>query len=446
MTGPTRSVIVAADPNHSICAWRGANPRLLEQFRLEHSANLNVRMLQVNHRGTRTMVEAATTLAGSDRMPGLVHDYQSAIRVEGPRPTLTEFEDRPEAMDRHILDSAKQLADEGYRWEDMACIYRTHRSINRMVTQLISRNVPHTILGETHRERDSNARCIAALLALTLNPADRKAFAAAASLDARSRKRELNPELVRAVAGLARKNGTGLVEAAEEYMGKLRPETPAHRSLQYVTGAWRELDRMLDDPEAELHDFCRRASGLLQEAQRAGPGTAPEPETYRLLALSQTIPRMGQESPREFLARFLELQAASLRPDLRAAENGDPLEPERGMTFATIHASKGMQWKIVWVVDADNNSLPNLRRGREETDMGEEERVFYVAATRATDQLHFCCSTRTDKGHDAEPSPFLDVLGDLLERRTMAPELEEDPAGMAWMGEDEPEPEPDFEE
>ncbi len=437
MTGPTRSITVAADPNQSIYKWRGADPRLLEQFRLDHGANLNVRMLQVNHRGTRTMSSVATTLSGSDRMPGLGQDYQSAIRIEGPKPTLTEFEDRPEVMDRHILDSARRMVDEdGYKWEDMACIYRTHRTINRMTTQLSSENVPHTILGETNQERDSNARCITAMLALTLNPMDRKAFAAAASLEARSHNRRLNRELTQRVANIARENRTDLVMAAETYIQKLKPGTPARRSLQYVTGTWHELNRMLDEPEAELYDLCRRAGGLLQEAQHAGSALEPEPQTYRLLGLSQTTPRMGKENPREFLARFLELQAGALQPDHRSTENEDPFVHQHGMTMATIHAAKGMQWKVVWVVDADDNNLPSLRRRSDETDLREEERVFYVAATRATDQLHFCCSTRTEKGNDAEPSRFLDVLGDLLERRTIVQGKGRNSAGIAQMEQD----------
>ena len=471
MTGPTRSITVAADPNQSIYRWRGADPRLLEQFRLDHGANLNVRMLQINHRGTRTMSNVATTLTGSDRMPGLGHDYQSAIRIEGPKPTLTEFRSGPEAMDRHILDSAKQMAEEGYRWEDMACIYRTHGTVNRMITQLSSENIPHTILGETHQDRDSNARCITAMLALALNPMDRKAFTTAASLEVQNKNRQLNRELARKIAGIARANHTNLIQTSEAYIDKLQPGTPAHHSLQYVTGAWHELNKMLDEPDTQLYDLCRRANSLLQQAQHAGSAPVQEPQTFRLLGISQATPRMGRENSREFLARFLELQASTLQPDHRSTENDDPLTRQQGMTLATIHSAKGMQWKIVWVADADDDNLPKLLWRHDETDLREEERVFYVAATRATDQLHFCCSTRAEKGHNAEASRFLDALGDLLERRVIeggkATDSEEDeeqpdseenkeqpdseenkeqPHSELEQDEEEPEPEPELEE
>lgn len=419
MTGPTRSITVAADPNQSIYRWRGADPKLLEQFRLDHGPDLRLRMLRINHRATRTLAEVATALTGAAQLPGLTPDYQQAIRIAGPEPTLTTCDDRPEVMDRRILEWARQLVEEGsYRWQDLACIYRTHRTLHRLLTQVSSENIPHTILGETQQNRDGNARSIAAILNLALNPMDRRALALAASLETRNRNRRLNRELTNRVSRLAEERGTHLVDAAAAYLERLKPGTPAQAGLQYVVRTWQELHRLLEDPATELYDLCRRANRRLLEAQHAI--APPEPGVFRLLALSQTLPRLGQESPRELLARFLELQAAALQPDYRSTENDNPFREPEGMTLATIHAAKGQQWPVVWVVDADDRHLPYRRRQQDETDRREEERVFYVAATRATDQLHFCCATRTGKGDDAGPSPFLEALEDLLERRPPA--------------------------
>ena len=433
ITGSARSIMVVADPNQSINGWRGADPRLMERFQLDHGPDLNIRMLQVNHRGTRTMSNIATVLTRSDQLSGLNDDHQSAIRIEGPRPTLTVCEGKPEEMDRYILDSARRMRQEGYRWEDMACIYRTHRTINRMITQLSSLDIPHTVLGENERSQDSNARCITALMSLALNPMDRKAFTTAVSLEIRSKKRRMNQELAGRIAKLAQENRTHLIHAAEEYIEKLKPGTPAHQGLLYVINGWRELNEMLDDPDTELHSICQRANNLLQKAQRAGTAPIQEPQTFRLLSLSQTTPRMGPETPREFLSRFLELQAAAPQPEHRSPENDDPLAHHQGMTFSTIHSSKGMQWKIVWVADADDQNLPKLYgQGGSDTDLQEEERVFYVASTRSTDQLHFCYSAETDKGHEAKQSRFLDVLDDLLDHLDAGGERKPMPPGAAW--------------
>ena len=442
MTGPTTSITVAADPNQSINGWKGADPKTLLQFRLNHGSRLNTRMLKINHRGTSTLSEVASRLTRSDEMKGLVYDYQSAIRVEGPKPTLVQFRGTPNDMDRYILNSAENLVGEGYRWEDMACIYRTHQTINRMATQLSGRSIPHNILGDTQRDRNSNARCITALLALALNPSDTKAFSIAAAVDSNSRPRQLNKEIAKKIAKDARDNKANIVEAAERHLEHLREGTSSHRNLQYVTKAWREMNEMLNDPRNELYDICRRANTMLLNARKPGSAATEEPQTFRLMSLSQTTPRLGQENLREFTARFLELMASALQPDHQSSENEDPFSHRQGITFGTIHSTKGMQWKIVWVVDANDNDLPSMRWNSGDEELMEEERVFYVAATRATDQLHFCyADPEADEEEDrkeVKASRFLAVLEDMLESKEVKRASSPTPPGSGWNTDEQP--------
>ena len=440
MIGPTKSIIAMADPNQSINRWKGADPRLLELFQLDHGVKLNTRMLTVNHRGTRTLSEASSMLTKSEKMHGLVYDYLSAIRIEGPRPTLTRFRGTVHEMDRSILNSAEQLVKQGYHWEDMACIYRTHQTMNRMITQFSGKSIPHNILGDTQRDRNSNARCITALLALILNPSDANAFSIAAAADSASRPRRLNQTIADQVRREARADRTNLVEAAEKLIDRLSLGSSNHRNLHYVVNAWRELDRMMDTPGIELYDICRRANTLLLDAQRPGSAATEEPQTFRLMSLSQTTPRMGRENLRQLTARFLVLMASAMQPDHQATENRDPLAHNQGITFGTIHSAKGMQWKIVWVVDATDSDLPHMRWNSGDEELMEEERVFYVAATRATDQLHFCYADPEEKGTEVNPSRFLEVFGDLLESKTVELQTNPIPPGSAWQGTSQPEP------
>ena len=454
MTGPTHSIMVSADPNQSINRWRGAHPALLEQFQLDHGARLNTKMLRINHRGTEVLSGLAATLTRSTEMDGLNYDYQSAVRPDGEIPTLNRYETTPEEMDQHILNWAETLMRDGHRWEDMAIIYRTHRTINRMMTQFTGRKIPYTILGNTQTDRNSNAECITAMLALVLNPSDLKAFTIAAGGNRNNRPRQLNRELTKMIHRDAVLSRTNMIKASEDYIRKLDPGAPSIRALQYISNVWKELNQMLDTPGVDLYDICRRANTLLLESQRASHGgTIQEPQTFRLMSLSQTTPRMGQENMREFTARFLELMASALEPDHQSAENGDPFAHNQGVTFATIHQAKGMQWEIVWVVDAHDSVMPLTRRDESERDMGEEERVFYVAATRATNQLHFCYSTTNDHGRPLEPSRFLSVLEDNLDKKTFTAEektikrsaVQRKTTMIEEEMEKEPEPEPEFE-
>ena len=198
----------------------------------------------------------------------------------------------------------------------------------------------------------------------------------------------------------------------------IRPGTIAHQSLRYTISAWQEVNQMLETEDIQIYDICRRVEAMLAQAQHADLKTVQESQMMKLLTLSQTTPRLGQERNREFLARFLELQTAATQPDHRGTENEDPFAHHQGMTFSTIHSAKGMQWKLVWVADAIDDSMPGHNWEQSAEKDLEEQRVFYVAATRATDQLHFCCARFNDEGGETQPSRFLDSLEDLLEERT----------------------------
>ena len=448
MTGPTRSITIAADPNQSINRWKGADSKLIVQFRLDHGTRLNTKMLKVNHRGTSTMSEVASALTKSDKMPGLSYDYQSAIRIKGSKPRLIEFIGTPNQMDRHILEEAERLVRNGHYWEDMACIYRSHRTVNRMITHFSGSSIPHNILGSTQKDQDSNARCITSMLALTLNPHDTKAFSIAAAAESTSRPRRFNRTITKKIEEEAKANGTNMVVAAGQQIDLLKNGSTAQRNLHYLVRAWRELNEMMETPGVELYDLCRRANNLLTNAQRPSSNSGEEPQTFKLMTLSKTTPKMGEESLRELTARFLELMASALQPEHQSSENGDPFAHGQGITFGTIHSTKGMQWKIVWVVDVGENDMP-VRWDDSEEALLEEERIFYVAATRATDQMYFCYARQNEKAEDIKPSHFLEALEDLLETEEARPSSERPPAvqeppAAEYVGEEEePEEEPD---
>ena len=456
MTGPTASVTAAADPNQSINRWSGSDPSLLEQFRLDHGRRLSTRLLRVNHRGTEVLSETASMMTQSPDMMGLTNDHQNAVRPGGDRPTVNRYLGTPGEMDQHVVEWAEQTMREGCPWEDMAFVYRTRRTVARMIGKLNTRNIPYTILGNSTTDQDSNARCIMALLSLALNPSDLKAFTAACGIVKTGRPRQMNRELARAIQKDALRDGVDMVKAAEAYMAKLSPNSPDRRTISYIVHAWREINRMLARPdETDLYDVCRRANTLLLETQLASSsGSNQDPETYRLMSLSQTTPRMGQENLREFIARFLEMMASALEPDHQSSENGDPFAHNLGVTMATIHQAKGMQWKVVWVMDADDVNLPMHRAQGDDERLREEERIFYVGATRATHQVHFCYASSDSQNNEMQESRFLRVLGELPERRTFTPSAEPTPPGQGfkhaprqipeWEDTREPDPEPEW--
>jgi superfamily I DNA/RNA helicase len=420
ITGPTRSIAIATDPNQSIYAWRGAEAGLLEQFQLDHQ-RAGTHLLRVNHRSTGALTGAAARITDHGPMRGLHHAYQSAVRPEGEPPALLNFPGPPQDMDGHVLDMAQELNRQGYAWEDMACIYRRHLTSARIITQLVHRDIPYTLLGENRTRKSGDANCIASLLSSVLNPLDRSAFSVAASTEARTRHRRLNPHVSQEIARISREQGINLIEAAGQHLSGGRHSPPVARDLRHIVNAWKQLDRILESPEVSLYNLCRRAHGLLHDA-RGGRGLpVPDSQTARLLTLSETTARLPGETAREHLSRFLELLSAASQPEHRSPDNDDPFAHHRGISLSTVHGAKGLQWKVVWVLDASDHLMPGPVRDSPGAagNLEEEQRIFYVAATRAADRLYFCSAEGSKQELDAAPSRFLDALGDITRHEVL---------------------------
>lgn len=417
LTGKTRSITVATDPNQAIHAWRGAAPRLFNQFRADHH-DASVHLLRLNHRATRTLAEAAGALTKDEEMTGLTDSYQTPIKQGGPPPVLLKFPGAVAEQHQVVLEMASALKAEGMKWEDMALIYRNHRGANGLDTQLLQRNIPYTKLGETNLGGEGRLRDILQLLCFLSNPLDSNAFSKVASIAGASGQRPLSRDVVHRVKEGSEKTRRNLVEIAEELARMSKPNTRSKLSLEFAVRSWKEMNLELQESGADLALVVYKANALLERNAGGAQGGRVPHEVARLVTQAERSKRMGRETNREHLSRFLESVKIAAYPDHRAEENDDPYAHQQGVTLSTVHSSKGMQWRVVWFIDASQHVIPGrLTKEQNPTAFEEEQRIFYVATTRATEQLYYCNAARAGTNYEARPTEFLDALGDLLEIR-----------------------------
>ena len=424
MTGPTRSIMLAADPNQSIYGWRGADPRLLEQIRMDRR-NMRVHLLRLNHRCTSTIANLTTQFANHEDMDGLSNDYQTAIRTEGPDPKLFVFSGRAGNMDQAIIDHLTEMNREGMPWEDMALIYRSTSTGDRLRTSLKSRGVPFTVLGDTHKDEDSNTRCITSMMASALNPMDIRAFSTAACYNPNNRHRRLPTGVVRQITRRAQERGINIIQAASELAKEYEGGRNIKQELRFAVRSWVEINKMLENEETTLDEVCKRAVGLLYREQGAGPVPTQDPSITRMISLSEMTPRLTRENTKQHMARFLEMITNSLYPNHRSIENDDPFAHQKGVTLSTIHSSKSLQWEAVWVVDVTDQSIPGRSRSAGGEAYRESQRLFYVAITRATDHLFLYCIEDSNRSNKTTPSKFLDAVENLLDRAFITVQTED---------------------
>ena len=414
LTGPTKSIAIATDPNQSIYTWRGADIKLLTQFRMNHRDN-STHILRINHRSTSALSEMATTITNHHTMTGLHNAYQEGIRPHGERPKLLQFATDSRTMDRHAMGMARELNETGVPWEEMAFIYRKRTTGDRLVTAATDLGIHYTVLGDTRDQEQGDTRCITNLMTSILNPLDSNAFSSAASIEDRKTRRRLNPLITREIIKISQQKRTGLVRAAEEYLQSTKCAPTTTQNLVYIINAWRDLDNMLADPDTTIYNLCRRANMLIHEA-RGRRGVPPtDKHLTRILAFAENTSRLEGEMPRAHLSRFLELLSTAPYPDHRGLNNDDPFAHNKGITLSTVHSAKGLQWQIVWVMDANDHEMPgNLKQGPHMlSNLQEEQRIFYVAATRALNLLYFCATTGDHSGIDHIPTRFIEAVGEI---------------------------------
>ena len=415
MTGPTKSIMVASDPNQSVFRWNGADSKLQERFIYHHNTAPR-HILRANHRSVGAITKTATHMTEHRLMTGLGPDLEGSIRNEGERPQVREYQGDVHFMDEQVIRMAQNFKDQGVEWEDMALLYRRRSTASRIGNTLFKSAIPNTILGEIQKQRDTDTFCLTKMLTLTLNPLDLNALSVAASIKRKPTGRRLSAKITMEIHRIAKEKGTHLIEAADQYIQAFDLDSDTRRELSYVVRTWTELCEMLDNPQTTLYNICKRAQTLLEEHQWPRPAV-PEEEMSKMLSLAETNPRILEETPRAHLSRFIELLATSLYPEFRSQENDDPFKHNTGITLATIHVAKTAQWKIVWILDANEHIMPGPSKN--EDALNEEQRTFYVASTRAADRLFYCYSTKIQNLHEPKPTRFIQAIEEMVDYVTI---------------------------
>ena len=403
MTGPSRSLMVATDPNQRISGGQDGGSSLTESLRLKFPGRLRFHTLLLNQLGSPELSLLAATLSRHDSMNGLAPDGQLCDGVEQGRPRLVEAEGTLTDLDGHCLREVCRLADQqGVPWEDMAILYRRSDAILRLRTRLTHLDIPHRVLGEERPERAGDARCLAVLLTCLLNPWDLWAFRIAAAPGCPNAPRRLSDGVCRRLRQLAVDQKIDLVQAAERNLDSFEKDETTFQGLSFLTEAWHDLDQLLGGPERSLHDLVELAQTMIHRAQPPGLPPVEEPELARLRALCGAMPRLAHETPRQRLRRFLDI----LSPALHAGRSPGI----GGLTLSTIDAAKGQRWPIVFILDASDRTIPG--RAGPHSDTRQSQRLFYTAVTRATEQLYLYSPTSAGRGGEVCPSRFLKPVRD----------------------------------
>jgi DNA helicase II / ATP-dependent DNA helicase PcrA len=409
------NIFVVGDTDQSIYRWRGADYRNVQRFEKDYP-DTQVILLEQNYRSTQNILDAAMSVI--DRNPQRIKKNLFTEKGSGQKIVMYEaYDDRVEAA--FVIDTiARRVASNQSQPGDFAIMYRTNAQSRVLEEAFLQAGLPYKLVGAQRFYGRREVKDVIAYLRLAHNPSDEISLTRVINVPPRGigdkTLQTLRTESLRAEFSMGRL----LLELA------LKDESPS-RSVFTNRAA------------ASLTHFGR----MLAEWQVLASELPPLKLMDRVISDTdyQSYLDDGSDEGRDRWENVLELRrlaAEFTEPGLEAflervalVSDQDTIDTSaRVPTLLTLHAAKGLEYPVVFIVGLDDGTLPHSRSHEEPEEMMEERRLMYVGITRAMECLYLIYPLNRSSYGFAEPvspSRFLDdIPAELLEyigqaRRTM---------------------------
>ena len=415
LAGERRSLMVVGDDAQSIYSWRGADMQNILSFP-ERYPEASVYRIETNYRSIPGILSLSNAAIRANRVR--FEKELRAVREEGAmRPALVPLED-PSTQARFVAQRILELRDEGVELEEIAVLYRAHHQSLEVQMELTSRGIPFQITSGLRFFEQAHIKDVAAFLRFVTNRRDEVSF----------------KRMVMLLPGIGAKGadklwrawlGTPLAAGGDTPSGfsSVMNTLPAPKK---AVRHWKQLGHTLDELVAD-GGFARPSDMLFSVLEGIYDEYLKQSyENYenRRQDIEQLVDyAQGFDDVLELLAQL----------SLMSAVDGDPAgrreepDPEH-VTLSSVHQAKGLEWKAVFVIGLADRMFPNGRVLDAEDDamLEEERRLFYVALTRAKDELYLAYPQINPKSYSGEiiqrPSRFLDDCPpEFLEEWRVAP-------------------------
>lgn len=388
LINPTHNnICVVGDTDQNIYSWRGANLRNILNFEKDFSGTKTV-LLEENYRSSGNILMLANTTIKKNT----VRQEKNLFTSQGDGETVEVTPCWDEASEGEwVARRCKSLIEAGTGGENIAVLYRANFQSRVLEEAFLKEGVTYNLLGTKFFER-REIKDVLSYLRAALN-------------------RNSQPDLKRVFD--TPKKGIGKVTVAKLFASEPLSGSAATK-IQTVFDFLDKLALTLEtEPLSHVMQMIIVDSGMEREMLEGSSEDRERLENAREL-VSLTVKyddKMGIDIVQEFL------EEASLMSD---QDNDD--KEKRGVRLMTIHASKGLEFKYVFVTGLEQDLFPhknigNRKRSKEEEE--EERRLFYVAVTRAKEKLFLSyAELRTIFGQKQinAPSEFLsDVSEDIVE-------------------------------
>ena len=403
-----RNLMVVGDDAQAIYAFRAASVRNILDFPGQFPGTRRI-TLEQNYRSTRPILDVSNAVI--DRARERFPKNLWPVRSGGARPVLLTCADESE-QSAQVCEQILEHREQGVPLRHQAVLFRSGHHSDVLELELTRRNIPFVKYGGLKFLESAHVKDVLAVLRVLENPRDEVSwFRVLQLLDG------IGPAGARSIM-----DAIGVRVADGAPLQKL-----VHSPPHMPEAAQESFDRLREaladcladggtlPPSAEIARIRRFCEPIIQHRY-----SSPQARVQDIEQLEQVA---GAHSARGRFLSEMALDPPTSTSDLA----GPPLLDEDYLILSTVHSAKGGEWDVVHVIHAADGMIPSDMATGDKDEIEEERRLFYVALTRARDNLYVYFALRfyrrprglDDAHHYAQLTRFLpEPVQSLFERRT----------------------------
>ena len=379
------NLAVTGDPDQSIYGWRGANIGNILGFERDYP-QVQVVRLEQNYRSTQKILSVADRLIANNRQRKpkrliATREVGQAVRLKAsPSP-------QDEAL--WIASEIKSLVAEGV-WEpkDFAVFYRANWLSRNLEHEFTSAGIPYQLVNGFEFYQRKEIKDLIAYLRLIVNPKNDVAFERVVN----SPSRKIGKVTLDRLQEMAQRSGTSLLETCQRALANPSSLGRAAASIQKFVAQIEQLQLVPWDTVRPVLESVLKVTGYAKilEADQSELSSERVGNIEELLAAADEFDKQHPDDGG--LEAYLETAALVSDTD---KFDGDA----NHVKMMTMHAAKGLEFPCVYIVGAEEGILPHERSRKDDKDVEEERRLFFVGITRAQKELTICnCEGRMRRG------------------------------------------------
>nr|WP_255639649.1 DNA helicase PcrA [Aquibacillus saliphilus] len=371
-----QNLCVVGDSDQSIYRWRGADITNILSFEKDYP-NASVVMLEQNYRSTKSILQAANTVIDhntgrkpkklwTDNDEGTkINYYQAATEQEEGLFVANKLEDL--------------IATNTYSYKDVAVLYRTNAQSRSIEETFVKANIPYQIIGGTKFYDRKEIKDMLAYLRLIANPDDDLSFARVAN----EPKRGVGKTSLEKLQAYAADHDISLFTAVQEvdFAGVSGKAAKSLAEFGALIKNWTNQQEFLTATDM-VGEVLKRTG--YEEMLKNERSIEAQSRLENLEEFKTVTKHFEKQSEDMSLIAFL--TDLALIADIDKVDD-DPNADDK-VTLMTLHAAKGLEFPVVFLIGMEENVFPHSRSLMDEEEMEEERRLAYVGITRAEKQLH----------------------------------------------------------